>query len=438
MKLRSPQVLVALLLIGSGVCLSWRARHERPNSTAPKSDAPRAEWPEFRGPTEDGHSTATGLPTEWGPDKDVVWKTPLPGRAWSSPIVAGDRIYLTNAVTPHEEEDLHASVTLHALALGATDGKVLWDRELFTIEQPYTTGFNDKNSHASPTPVYDQGRIYAQFGNFGTACLDEQGHVIWKTQEPTFKTELGNGGCPIVVDDLLVFNCDGVVEPFVVALDKATGKERWRTVRGRKAKNVYALSTPLLIDADGKKQIITVGTRIIQSVNPKNGHEFWHVDHGNYCTVPRPVFGDGLVFVSTGFDHSNLFAIKPEGKGNITGKNLVWQYDKNVPLTSSMLVVGDDLYMVSDNGLVTCMEARTGQVYWQERVARSTSASPLYGDGKIYIQDETGKGYVLKPGHQKEVIATNDLGERTMSSYAVHGNKFIIRSLHAVWCIGVK
>ena len=422
------RVLLAVLVLAGGL-LIWR------HFAGP---GPSAEWSEFRGPTQDGHSTATGLPTEWSTEKNVVWKTVLPGRAWSSPIVAGDRIYLTNAINAKNDDDLHANVSLHLLALDATGGKVLWDKEVFFIEEPYSSGFNDKNSHASPTPVHEQGRIYAHFGNFGTACMDEQGNIVWKTKEPAFKTELGNGGCPIVVDDLLVFNCDGVEEPFVVALDKATGRERWRTLRNRKAKNLYALSTPLLINVNGGRQIITVGTRTVQALAPKDGHEIWHMYHGNYCAVPRPVYGQGIVFISTGFDHASAYAIKPDGKGNLTEKNLLWETNKNVPLTPSMLVVGEDLYMVSDNGIVTCLDTKTGKVWWEERVGKSTSASLFFAAGRIYMQDEFGKGYVLKPGHKLELLATNDLADKSLASYAVHGRHLLIRTRHALWCIGEK
>jgi len=425
-------ILAAALVAG---VLRWRSFPHGPDRDA--------YWPEFRGPTQDGHSTAMGLPTEWGVDKNVVWKTALPGRSWSSPIVTGDRIFMTNATTANGGDDPHAAVTLHVLAVDAKDGKQLWDREIFTVEQPYTTGFHDKNSHASSTPVYDNGRVYAQFGNFGTACLDEAGKVLWKTTEPAFKTELGNGGCPIVVGDLLIFNCDGVEEPFVVALDKVTGKIRWKTMRGKPAQTRYALSTPTVLKLKTGKdkeitEIITAGTRQVQALDPVDGHEIWHVFHDGYCNVPRPVIGCGLVFVTTGFEHPHVLAIEPDPQGRAKGTHMVWDTDKHVPLTPSMLVVGEDLYMASDNGMVSCLEAKTGKVWWEERVGKATSASLLYADGKIYLQDEFGKGYVFRPNHRLELLATNDLQDKSMASYAVHRGRLLIRTQHALWCIGNK
>lgn len=420
----APLVFLAAFLI-------WRAWSHR--------QGPAVDWTEFRGPTQDGHSTARGLPTVWGADKNIVWKTALRGRAWSSPIVAGDRIYLTNAITANDDEDPHTPVSLHVLALDAKDGKILWDKEVLTVEQPFSKGFHEKNSHASATPIFEKGRIYAHFATFGTACVDEQGNIVWKTQEPVFKTELGTGSCPVIVNDLLIFNCDGADAQFVVALDKATGKERWRTLRGDtkgKTKNLYSLSTPLLIEVNGEKQLITVGSYVVQSLSPKDGREIWRMSHPNYCVVPRPVFGQGLVFINTGFEHPLTYAIKPDGHGDVTEKNLVWETHKNTPLTPSMLVVGEELYMVSDSGTVTCLDAKTGKVRWSERVGKTTSACPFYADGKIYIQDEFGTAYVLKAGLKFELLATNSLPDKAMASYAVHGRHLLIRTHHALWCVG--
>jgi outer membrane protein assembly factor BamB len=399
---------------------------------------PSADWTQFRGPTQDGHSQIKGLPTVWSAEKNIAWKTPLRGRAWSSPIVAGDRIYLTNATAEKDDDDLHAPVTLHVMALAAKDGKLLWDREVFTVEQPYSTGFNDKNSHASGTPIFEKGRIYAHFGTFGTACVDEKGDIVWKTNEPTYKTELGTGSCPIIFEDLLIFNCDGVEAPFVVALDKATGKERWRSLRNveGKARLLYALSTPLLIDVKGEKQLVSVGSRIVQALSPKDGREIWRMSHANYCAVPRPVFGQGLVFIDTGFEKAGIMAIDPEGKGDVTAKNLMWETHKNAPLTPSMLVVGEELYMASDSGVMSCLDAKTGKVRWSERVGKATSASLFYADGKIYLQDEYGTGYVVKAAKKFELIATNELKDKSMASYAVYGKHLLIRTHHALWCVG--
>lgn len=395
-------------------------------------------WPEFRGPTKDGHSTATGLPVEWGPEKNVVWKAELPGKAWSSPIVIGDRIYLTNAVGEKDSTDPHDTFSLRVTALDAASGKVIWDTEVFKVEQPHTFGVHGKNSYASPTPVCENGRIYAHFGHFGIACVDEKGSIIWKNNRIIYKPVHGNGGCPVIVDDLVIFHCDAEIDPFIIALDKGTGEMRWKKSRVTDAKKTFSFCTPLLIEVNGVKQLISPSSNVVTALNPADGSEIWHVRYTGYSVVPRPIFGHGLIFMSTGFDHASALAIKPDGKGDVTDTHVVWRIEKNAPLTPSMLLIGDDLYMVSDNGLVSCVEAKTGTVIWQDRVAKGTSASPLYADGKIYIQDELGTGYVLAAGHELKLLATNPLGDKSLASYAVVDKDLLIRTQHYLYRIGQR
>jgi outer membrane protein assembly factor BamB len=397
------------------------------------------DWPEFRGPTKDGLSRARGLPVEWSADKNVVWKTPLPGKAWSSPIVAGDRIYLTNAVAASNENDPHDTRSLRVLALEAATGKVIWDTEIFSVTDPVGAGgSHHKNSFASPTPVYENGRIYAHFGQFGTACVDDQGKVLWKTQENAYRPQHGNGGCPVIVGDLVVFDCDAMQDPFICALDKGTGQVRWKVPRVTDAKKTFSFCTPIVIEVNGVKQLISPGSNEVSGLNPTDGSEIWRVRYDGYSVVPRPVYGHGMIFMSTGFDRATAIAIRPDGKGDITDTNVVWRVDKQAPHTPSMLLVGDDLYMVADKGIVSCLNARTGEPYWQERVAGPCSSSPVYADGRIYVQDERGQGFVLAASHQFQLLATNNLGEPTLASYAVSGKNFIIRTQNAVYSIGLK
>jgi outer membrane protein assembly factor BamB len=368
-----------------------------------------------------------------------VWKAELPGRAWSSPIVVGDRIFLTNAVGDKDSTDPHDTFSLRVLALNAADGKVIWDTEVFRIENPQTLGVHGKNSYASPTPIFEDGRIYAHFGHLGTACVDENGKLVWKTNELGYKPVHGNGGCPVLVNDLLVFNADAGDAPFIIALDKQTGKVRWKIPRTSDAKKKFSFCTPLVIEVNGEKQIISPGSNVVSALNPKDGSEIWRVRYDGYSVVPRPVFGHGLLYLSTGFDHASALAIRPDGKGDVTDTHVAWKLDKGSPLTPSMLLVDKDIYMVSDQGIVSCVDAVSGTVHWQERVSRVTSASPLYADGKIYIQDELGSGYVLKPNSASlELLARNDLGDKSLASPAVWKDKLLIRTQSALWCIGKK
>ena len=396
------------------------------------------DWPEFRGPTKDGHSTATGLPVEWSTEKNVAWKTPLAGKAWSSPIVVGDRIYLTNAVAATNEADPHDTRSLRLVALDAAKGQVIWDTEIFSIADPGGAGSHFKNSFASPTPILENGRIYAHFGHFGTACVDESGKVLWKTQENGYRPQHGNGGCPVIAGDALVFDCDALKDPFVCALDKNNGQVLWKTPRVSDAKKTFSFCTPLVIDVNGSQEIVSPGSNVVSGLNPKDGSEIWRVRYDGYSVVPRPVYGQGLIYMSTGFDRPVALAIRADGHGDVTDTNIVWKVDKQAPLTPSMLLVGDDLYMVADKGMVSCLDARTGLPYWQERVAGPCSASPIYAEGRIYIQDERGQGFVLKASHQFELLARNPLDEPTLASYAVSGKNFIIRTQSSVYSIGLK
>jgi len=394
------------------------------------------DWPEFRGPTRQGISTATGLPTVWSTTKNVKWKKDLPGRAWSSPIVIGEVIYVTDAVGRKDSTDPHDTFSLRVMAINALDGATLWDQEIFVVDQPHTQGIHGKNSYASATPIYEDGRIYAHFGHFGTACLDAQGKILWKSNEVKYMPVHGNGGCPILVKDLLIFHADGATNPRVVALSKDTGRLRWQVPRTVNFKKPFSFCTPLLIEVDGKPQIISTGSGVVSALRPEDGREIWKVRHEGYSVIPRPVFAHGLVFACTSYDRSSILAIKPDGQGDVTDTHVVWRMEKGAPHTPSPLVVGDDLYLQADNGLVSCVEARTGTLKWQERVSRQSSASPIYADGKIYLLDEQGSGYVIKPGPRLELLAQNDLGDKALASYAVVGKNLLIRTQHTLWCMG--
>lgn len=397
-----------------------------------------ALWTEFRGPGGQGHSTATGLPVEWAPGKNVVWRTALPGQSWSSPVVANGKIFLTNAVMVNEENP-EQGVSLRVLSLDAKTGKGLWDREVIHQTDPEALRKHDKNSHASPTPIYEHGRIYAHFGHHGTACVDETGKVLW-TAFHKYPPVHGTGGSPVLVDDLLVFNADGASDPVVIALDKNTGKDRWKVARpASPAPKKFSFSTPLVIEVNGQKQLLTAGSGIVQALNPKDGSEIWHVFYGTgFSVVPRPVYAQGLVFLSSGYQSPTAYAIRPDGKGDVTATHVAWTTSKRVPLNPSMLVVGEELYMLADSGVLSCLDAKTGTVHYEERLLGSSSASLLYADGRIYGIDEQGKAAVVKPGKTFQLLATNDLQERTLASMSVCDSDLLIRTEKALYRIGKK
>jgi outer membrane protein assembly factor BamB len=382
-----------------------------------------ADWAEFRGPTAQGHY-AGPLPTKWGPTTNVAWHTPIAGKAWSSPVVAAGTVYLTTAVPDMGEKP---NYSLRALALDAGSGKVKWDVEIFRQEGSKAPKIHAKNSHASPTPIVADGKLYVHFGHMGTACLDLTGKVLWQTTIK-YSPVHGNGGTPVLTHGKLILSCDGGDQQFVIALDAATGKEAWRTDRKSMGARKFAFCTPLVIDVAGQPQVILPGANLVGAYDPTTGKELWRVRYNGYSVIPRPVFGHGLVFVSTSYDSPNLLAIRPDGTGDVTDTHVAWTLKRAVAHTPSLVLVGNELYMVSDNGIASCRDAKTGKEYWNERLGGGFSASILYADGKLYFQNEDGAGWVVKAGTKYELIAKNDLKEPTLASFAAADGALFIRT----------
>jgi outer membrane protein assembly factor BamB len=389
--------------------------------------ASATDWPEFRGSNAQGHSEAKNLPLAWSPTSHIEWKVPVAGIGWSSPVVVGNRIFLTTAVSMSGKEEATADRSLRVISLDATNGKSVWDVELFQAKSPRA---HRKNSHASPTPVFEDGKLYVHFGHLGTACLDAAtGKTLWATQEFAYSPVHGNGSSPVLFEDMLIFSADAEKDPKVIAIDKTTGKQRWAFARQSDAKKKFSFCTPLIIDVNGQKQLISPGSGVVNALNPKTGEEIWRCYYGEgYSVVPRPVYAHGMVYVSSSYDKPVLLAIKVDGKGDVTGTHVAWTIDKAVPHNPSMAVIGDELYFVADNGILTCADAKTGQIHYSERCTGPISASLLVADGKLYLQDEKGLGVVVKPGKTFEILAQNDLGERSLASYAVVGSDLLIRT----------
>lgn len=400
------------------------------------------DWPEFRGPDKQGHAAAIGLPTEWSPNfnKNIRWKSPLPGIGWSSPVVIGERIYLTSAVPVGGEEKAVVDRSLRALCVSAVDGKVIWDKEIFAQTAATAPNIHKKNSHASPTAIFENDRLFVHYGHQGTACLNAlDGSIVWSTRDFAYKPVHGNGGSPVIEGDLLIYNADAESEPVVIALDKTTGKQRWKFARVSDAKRKFSFSTPLVIDVNGQRQLITPGSGVVNALDPVTGAEIWKVryDQG-YSVVPRPVFAHGMVFIATGYDKPTVIAIRADGRGDVTDTHVAWKLDKYAPHNPSMVVVGDELYLVADNGILSCLDTKTGTAHYQERCTGPISASILSADGKLYLQDEKGLGVVVKPGKTFTVLAKNDLAERSLASYAVVGKDLLIRTERNLWRVGTK
>ena len=390
------------------------------------------DWPQFRGPTGQGISTATNLPVEWNTRKNIVWSVEIPGRGWSSPVISAGKVYLTTSIAKPR-----GPVSLYAVCLDAVTGKPLWDTQVFEPNSTLASQMHGKNSLASPTPIVTAERLYVHFGHMGTAALDLSGNVVWRQTGLKYEPVHGAGGSPALVGDLLVVDCDGARDPFIAALDARTGEIKWKTPRDSNARKTFSFSTPLPIEVDGQTQIISPASGFVGSYDPADGHELWRVDYGEgYSVVPRPVFANGLVFVSSAFDFPVVYAIRPGGAhGDATRSNVVWTRPKGGPNTPSLLAVGDEVYMVSDNGIASCLEARTGRVYWSHRLDGTFSASPVFADGRIYFQTEAGLGIVIRADKSFQVLAENDLGERSLASPAIADGAIYIRTEHHLWKI---
>ena len=376
------------------------------------------DWPQFRGHTGQGHSSESGLPMEWSESRNVKWKTPVPGQGWSSPVVAGGRVWLTTAVRERN------AASLRAVAFDVETGREVVNVEVFRLTNAVV--LNVKNSFASPTPIVEGDRVYVHFGKDGTAALTTSGKIVWTTRLP-YESQHGNGGSPTLYEDLLIVSCDGHTEAYVVALDKNTGKIRWKTPRRQPWDQAY--TTPLVIRVGDQDQVVSIGAYRAGAYDPKSGKEIWRVSYDDgFSNVPRPVYGHGLVFIATGFQEPSLLAVRVDGKGDVTRTHVAWSTRRGVPHTPSPLLVGDELYIVSDIGVATCLEATTGKIHWQQRLGGNYSASPIFADGRIYFQSEEGVTTVLAPGKEFRRLATNSLDGLTLASMAVSNGSLFIRS----------
>ena len=380
------------------------------------------DWPGFRGPTGQGHSAERGIPLEWGESQNVVWKTPVDGLGWSSPVVVDDRVWLTTALI----DDSAKRGSLHVQAFDVETGEEVIDIEVFAIED--TRSPNPKNSLASPTPVVSGERVYVHFGAYGTAALATTGEVLWSTRF-AYDSQHGNGGSPILYGDLLILNIDGYDTAYVVALDTGTGEIRWKATRPDPISQAY--STPLLIKVGDRDAVVSIGAFRTSALDPATGEEIWRVTYPEgFSNVPAPAYSrdHGMVFIATGFQQPSLLAVRVDGIGDVTPTHISWKLGRGAPLTPSPLVVGDEVYVVGDTGIATCLDVRTGERRWRERLWGNYSASPLFVDDRIYFQSEEGITTVVEPGTMFRELARNELDGRTLATPAVSNGSVFIRT----------
>jgi outer membrane protein assembly factor BamB len=384
-------------------------------------------WPQFRGPDGTGIASSTGLPLNWNEKENVRWKTSIPGKGWSSPVVFSNQIWMTTATQNQK--------SLRALCVDLQSGGIVRDVELFYLRAHEVLG-SELSGFASPTSVIERGRFYACFGTYGNACIvTDSGKILWKNQELVFGHDNnGPGSSPIVYKDLYIVNCDGTDVRYVAALDKATGRLAWKTPRsnailtGPGASKSYG--TPQIVSFEGKEQLISPGAHRVSSYEPASGKEIWAVDLPGWAIVPRPVGWSNLVFVSTGGTKPELWAIRIDGKGVVTETHVVWKYKKQAPRVPSILVIGDRIYMTSDAGIATCLEVGTGKEVWSQRLGTGGNfyASPLFAGGQMHFFDDKGITLVVEPGSKPHIIATNRLESGCMASPAAIGHAIYLRT----------
>lgn len=385
------------------------------------------DWPEFRGPGQQGVTDETNLPLTWSETENIAWKTDLPGLGWSSPSIVGHSLWLTTAVKPDAESP---ATDLVAICLDTETGAVLKSIPVFHKDDPGS--IHGKNSHASPTPIIEGDKVYVHFGKHGTACLTASGDIVWKT-ELAYNHRHGPGGSPVLYKDLLIIACDGTDTQYVVGLDKTTGKEVWKTMR---VEGRMAYSTPTLTVFNGQTQMVTSGGEFFSAYDPETGKELWrHRYPGGYSNVPRPVVTQGIAFASSGYNDPVFYAVKLGGEGDVTDTQLAWKTAKAAPRNASPIIVGDEIYLISDNGVGTCLDVVTGKQHWQKRIGGDYSASPLAAEGRIYITSETGLTTVLKAGTEYEVLAENQLPGRIFASLAPHEGALYQRTERALYRI---
>jgi len=407
--------------------------------------AGEAGWPQFRGPTANGHAVMRDVPLRWSATENVLWSVEIPGRGWSSPVHRDGMIYVTTAVITDggEEANPQADRSLRALSLELATGRVVWDVEVFRQDgatAPET--IHQKNGHASPTPVIgEDGWLYVHFGHQGTAALAlADGKKRWENRSLTYPPRHGNGGSPVLVDGRLIFSADAESDPFIVALDAATGAVDWKRERPpTEQRQKFGFSTAGVFEIDGRRQVVSAGPGAVDAFAPADGRHLWRVTYEGYSNVPNPIMAHGLIFITTSYDTPDMYAIDPHGaNGDVTETHVRWISGTRAPMTVSPIVIGEEIYWVSDQGgIVTCADARTGTVHWSERIgARAVSASPVFASGRLYILDEQGQTHVLKPGRSFEVLATNPLDDRALATPAPLEGGMLVRTESRLWRVG--
>lgn len=406
----------------------------------------RAEnWPGWRGPSGDGVSAGKGIPTKWSSTENIAWKIAVPGEGHSSPIVWGDKVFLTSSLTEKNKRIL--------LCIDRLSGQTVWQRDV--VQSPPET-VHRLNSRASGTPATDGKQVYVTFmraegdeviapnvgserlitpGKIIVAAYDLDGNEKWKTNVGDFLSAHGFNTCPVLFEDLVILNGDHDGNAYLVALDRQSGRQRWRTRRENKTRSYV---TPIIREIDGITQMILSGSLCIASYDPRNGKRHWIVDGPTEQFVASMVYDGKYVFATGGYPERHTLAIRPGGKGNVTDTHIAWRTTRGAAYVPSPIISGRYLLMVADSGIASCFEARTGKRHWMERLPGGHSPSPVSADGLVYFVSDRGVTTIIRPSETFAVIAKNELGEPVSASPAISQGQIFLRTHQHLYCIGSK
>ena len=411
-------------------------------------------WPEWRGVSGQGVSSAKELPAEWSETKGIKWKAALPGRGWSTPVVEGDQIWVTTAIenaasaeqaekrlkenTGDQPVTVLESVSLRAICVSLESGEVLQDVELLNVKEPQWV--HQLNSYASPSPIVKEGRLYAHFGSFGSACLDTRsGSVLWRNEELHVQHENGPGSTPVLWKDRLIVHFDGSDVQFIAALSTETGKVLWRSERSGemdpRPQQKKAYGTPLLVETASGPVVVSGAADWVYGYAPDSGKELWKVPYGElgFSMSVRPVADAERIYISTSFGKSQVIALKYSG---LTKPEVLWRNNKNAPKMCSPVLAGGLLYYVDDGGILSCVDALTGEAVYRERLSGKFSASLLLADERLWICSREGVTFVVAPGREFKLLAQNSLEGQIMASPIALDGALLIRTDKALYRLG--
>jgi hypothetical protein len=381
-------------------------------------------WPEWRGPRGDGTSLEADVPVKWSPTENIRWTTPVPGKGHSSPIVWGDRIYVSTCLEREQEREL--------LCVDRVSGKVLWEHPV--LKSPLESK-NKLNSYASATPATDGKHVWVAFyqqPNIELICYDMDGTEVWRKSPSEFYSKHGFCSSPILYKDLVILNCDQDAKACIVAYDRASGEEKWRADRPNRTRSYC---TPLIRTLAGREQLMLSGSKCVASYDPNTGKQLWLIDGPTEQFVASLVETDGIVFCTGGFPEHHVIGITPDGSGNVTKSHVIWHEYQGVSYVPSPIAAGDWFFVVSDGGVASCRDAKTGKQMWSQRLGPHHSASAVSAAGNLYFPADNGDTYVFKAAPTFELINKNSLGDECYASPAISGGELFFRTLHSLWCV---